>query len=459
MPLWGRRILFFASRAAALALLLLAAFAVHSHTRYLESLAALPGPPLRTAAERETEIPAALAAGGQEGNPAVSRMPVALTIKRGETLSATLRGLGLAPGEAHAATEALRRYVDPRRLRPGDQYRAYFGAGAELATFELALSGRGDVRLARHGDAWDCSWRPYERSVQARSIAGTLGETLDASLRSAGADPELAYKMADVLQWDLDFNRDLQPGDRFEVLYEEVFLDGAPHGVGEVLALTYQAGRRRLEAYRYGEDAYYGPEGQPLRKMFLRSPLPYSRVTSRFSHRRFHPVLKVYRPHWGVDFGAPTGTPVRVTAGGTVVSAGWDRGGGKTVKVRHPNGYLTAYLHLSRFAKGIRGGTRVAQGEVVGYVGSTGLATAAHLDYRVQRHGRWIDPLSLSGVSAAPIPKSQSAKFEAWRDALRVSLRTGAPVPGSTAGEAVLAAAAPAAGAPATAPAAPTARH
>jgi murein DD-endopeptidase MepM/ murein hydrolase activator NlpD len=457
MPLWGRRILFFASRAVALALLILAALAVQSHTRYLENLAARPGPPLRTAAEPEMEIAAAGAAGAPQGDRAAPRAPVELTIKRGETLSATFRGLGLAPGEAHAATEALRRYVDPRRLRPGDQYRAYFGAGAELAAFELALAGRGDVRLARHGDAWNCSWRPYERSVQARSIAGTLEESLDAALRSAGANPELAYKMADVLQWDLDFNRDLQPGDRFEVLYEEVFLDGAPYGLGDVLALTYQAGRRRrLEAYRYGEDAYYGPEGQPLRKMFLRSPLPYSRVTSRFSHRRFHPVLKVYRPHWGVDFGAPTGTPVRVTAGGVVVSAGWDRGGGKTVKVRHPNGYLTAYLHLSRFAKGIRGGTRVAQGEVVGYVGSTGLATAAHLDYRVQRHGRWIDPLTLSGVSAPPIPKAQSAKFEAWRDALRVSLRAGGAPP---AGEAVLAAAAPSAGSPAAAPAAPTARN
>ena len=235
--------------------------------------------------------------------------------------------------------------------------------------------------------------------------------------------------MADVLQWDLDFNRDLQPGDRFEVLYEEVYLDGEPYGLGDVLALTYQAGRRRLEAYRYGEDAYYDADGQPLRKMFLRSPLPYSRVTSRFSHRRFHPVLKVYRPHWGVDFGAPAGTPVRVTAGGVVVSAGWDRGGGKTVKVRHPSNYVTAYLHLSRFAKGIRGGARVAQGEVVGYVGSTGLATAAHLDYRVQRNGRWIDPLTLAGVAAPAIPKAESARFAARRDELRLGLRTGGAPP------------------------------
>ncbi len=440
MPL-GRRILFVASRAAALALLLLAALAVHSHTRYLEKLAASPGPGWLAAPLPPGNPGAAPDSVAGDSVAKASRPPVELTIRRGETLSETLRGLGLEPGEAHAATQALRRYVDPRRLRPGDQYRAYFGAGEELAAFELALAGRGEVRLARNGEDWDCSWRPYERSVRVRSIAGTLADSLDASLRAAGADPELAYKMADVLQWDLDFNRDLQPGDHFEVLFEDVFLDGAPYGLGEVLALTYQAGRRQLEAYRYGEDAYYDPEGRPLRKMFLRSPLPYSRVTSRFSRRRFHPVLKTYRPHWGVDFGAPTGTPVRVTAGGVVVSAGWDRGGGKTVKVRHPNGYLTAYLHLSRFAKGIRGGARVAQGEVVGYVGSTGLATAAHLDYRVQRNGRWIDPLSLSGVAAPAIPKAESAKFAAWRDALRLSLRSGGAPPD---GESAVVAAAPA---------------
>jgi murein DD-endopeptidase MepM/ murein hydrolase activator NlpD len=181
-----------------------------------------------------------------------------------------------------------------------------------------------------------------------------------------------------------------------------------------------------MEAYRFGDDGgYYDSEGRPLRKLFLRSPLRFSRITSRFTGRRFHPVLKTYRPHYGVDYGAPTGTPVRVTANGVVRSAGWDRGGGNTVKVRHPNGYLTAYLHLSKFAGGIRAGRRVSQGEVIGYVGSTGLATGSHLDYRIQRDGRWINPLTLDNEPAAPISEEQLPEFLAWRDELRSALEEG----------------------------------
>ena len=155
---------------------------------------------------------------------------------------------------------------------------------------------------------------------------------------------------------------------------------------------------------------------------FLRSPLPYSRVTSRFSNRRFHPVLKVFRPHYGVDYGAPVGTAVRATAAGTVVSVGWDGGGGNTVKVRHPNEYLTCYLHLSRFAAGVRSGTRVKQGDIVGYVGATGLATAPHLDYRVQHRGRWIDPMTLASVPAEPLSPSRRAEFQLARAAMTESL-------------------------------------
>ena len=222
----------------------------------------------------------------------------------------------------------------------------------------------------------------------------------------------LAILMSEVLQWDLDFTRDLRLGDRFRVAFETVYLDGSYESLGGISGLIYDNDGRRLEAYRFGDDGgYYDPEGRPLRKMFLRSPMRYSRVTSRFSHRRFHPVLKSYRPHYGVDYGAPVGTPVRSTAGGRVAFAGWDRGGGNTVKVRHPNGYLTAYLHLSRFAKGITPGRRVGQGEVIGYVGSTGLASGPHLDYRVQRSGRWIDPLSLKSEPAEPVPEEQLPAF------------------------------------------------
>ncbi len=206
-------------------------------------------------------------------------------------------------------------------------------------------------------------------------------------------------------------------------------MNGDFHRVGSVLALSYGNDDRLLEAYQFGEDAgHYDGDGRPLRKLFLKSPLRYSRVTSGFSSRRFHPVSKSYRPHYGVDYGAPVGTPVRVTGSGVVQSAGWDRGGGKTVKVRHPNGYLTAYLHLSRFAEGVRAGARVGQGEVIGYVGTTGVSTGPHLDYRMQKGGRWINPQAFKSEPAPPIPPDRLQEFETVRNRWRHALTTGEPV-------------------------------
>jgi len=257
-------------------------------------------------------------------------------------------------------------------------------------------------------------------------VSGAIDGAFDRSVQAAGAPAALAYRLANILQWDVDFARDLKKGDRFEALYEETLLEGKPYGVGEVVAVAYESGGRRTEAFRFGHDkTYYDGLGQPLRKMFLRSPLRYSRVTSRFSYHRFHPVLGVFRPHYGVDYGAPIGTPVEVTAAGVVASAGWERGGGNVVRVRHAGSYVTAYLHLSRFARGIRPGARVGQGNVIAFTGMTGLATGPHLDYRVQRGGQWIDPLSLGSVRDRELPSRQLASFHGWRDEVRAAWKSG----------------------------------
>lgn len=373
-----------------------------------------------------------------------ARVPVEFTLLRGETVSEVFAKLGLGTVEARDATDALAAHVDLRSLRAGNRYSAFFNPDSSIASFELTLKGSGRVAMRRDEDGWSTDWQPFLRTTAVRVVQGSLNGSLDGSIRAAGGPAELAYKMADVLQWDLDFTRDLRAGDRFEVVYDEVRLEGELEGVGTVHALAYDNRGRRLEAFRFGDSGgYYDGEGRPLRKMFLRSPMRYSQITSRFSHRRFHPVLKQYRPHWGVDYGAPTGTPVRVTANGVVASAGWDRGGGRVIKVRHPQGYLTAYLHLSRFAGGIHAGARVRQGDIIGYVGATGLATAPHLDYRVQHHGRWIDPLSLKSVRDEPIPDAQLAAFRSYRQAIRNAVERGAAgdlVPRSSAdGEAMYA--------------------
>ncbi len=357
-------------------------------------------------------------------------VPVERHFDRGQTLGSALADLGLDASDTAAVSAALTGYVDVRRIRPGDRYAAYLGPAGRVRALQFVVAGKGRVRLERARDGWDPRWVPFERDVVRRSLSGTVDGSLVGAVAAAGGPLELAYRMADVLQWDIDFTRDLRAGDRFEVAYDEVELDGRRSGIGEVWAVAFDNGGRRLEAYRFGDDgAYYDAEGRPLRKMFLRSPLRFSHVTSRFSSRRLHPVLKVYRPHFGVDYRAAVGTPVRATAGGVVTFAGWSRGGGKMVKVRHPNGYLTAYLHLSRFGAGVHPGRRVAQGDVIAYSGATGMVTAPHLDYRVQKDGRWIDPMSLRNVPAEPIAESRLAAFVTWRDACRAALDAGAPLP------------------------------
>ena len=408
--------------------LLLVAFALASTARRLEAFSRSPYPLTRSQPFRPAA--ALIPVRGADVLPVgrVEEVPVELVLGRGQTLQELLGRVGLDAAESQGVAAAFREHCNLRRLRPGDALSARLGPGDLPTGFELVVAERGRVTVERAGDGgWRSRFAAFVEERRVRAVRGSLDDgALTTAVTRAGAPAELAYEMAEVLQWDLDFTRDLRHGDRFEVLYEEVYLDGRPRGIGEVLGLVYENRGQRLEAYRFGDEpSYYDGEGRPLQKMFLRSPLSFSRVTSRFSHRRFHPVLKTYRPHYGVDYGAPVGTPVRATARGTVVSAGWNGGGGKMVKVRHANGYLTAYLHLSGFAAGVRAGARISQGEVIGYVGSTGLATAPHLDYRVQHGGRWIDPLGLKGVEAEPLASSELPRFLAWRDALRTSLTSG----------------------------------
>ncbi|MEM6456431.1 MAG: peptidoglycan DD-metalloendopeptidase family protein [Acidobacteriota bacterium] len=388
----------------------------------------------------------ALVRDGRPGTPALAlhtaEVPVPLAIERGQTLGGLLGALGLDPLEVIAAVDALDDNFDVRKLRPGATCMAYFdeaapaadgfGPGARetaLAALRLRRDDAGWVTLRRTDDGWSSNLEAFQREIRVARVAGTLTGGLEGDVRRAGGHAAVAYRMADVLQWDLDFNRDLRLGDSFAVVYENLLLDGSDAGPRDVLAMVYENRGVRYEAYRHGESGgYYDADGRPLQKMFLKSPLPFSRITSRFSKRRFHPVLKVNRPHYGVDYGAPVGTPVRVTASGTVTHVGRKGGAGKMIKVRHANGYLTAYLHLSRYAKGLRRGARVRQGDVIGYVGSTGWSTGPHLDYRVQRKGTWIDPLSLKQVPADPIPAHDLPAFLAQRDRLRAQLEGHQPL-------------------------------
>jgi len=276
-------------------------------------------------------------------------------------------------------------------------------------------------------------------SVPKRRVLATLKGRIDArspslisAMNAAGESLDLALALADIFGGQVNFNADLQPGDAFEALFEKDFRDGGPPGYGSILAAELINDGRRLQAFRFaledGRAAYFDENGRSVRRLLLPSPLPFDpRITSRFSMRRMHPILGVTQPHLGVDFAAPTGTPVVAVADGVVVSAGSGGASGRMVRLRHANGYQSYYLHLSAFAPGVQSGTRVVQGQLIGKVGSDGLATGPHLDYRLSRNGVFVDPIAERRKLPAgdPVPPHLVASFDAARDKARQLLSSG----------------------------------
>jgi murein DD-endopeptidase MepM/ murein hydrolase activator NlpD len=267
---------------------------------------------------------------------------------------------------------------------------------------------------------------PIPRTLEAGAAAGTIGgatPSLFQAMNAAGERPELSIALAEVFAGEIDFNTELQPGDRYAVAFERFSREGRPSTYGAIAAAEFENDGRRLRAVRFtpagGKPAFYDEQGRALRRFFLKSPLKFEpRITSGFSLRRMHPVLHTARAHRGVDYGAPTGAPVVAVASGTVVSATSDRTNGRMVRLRHPSGYESYYLHLSAFAPGVRAGLRVAQGETIGRVGSTGLATGPHLHYGLTRNGVFVNPLreQRNTPPGDPIPPDQMAAFTEERD-------------------------------------------
>lgn len=346
------------------------------------------------------------------------------------TLAGLLRDHEVTEPLVSRIVDAAQSVFDVRRLRARQPYRLVTLPGGRLAEFIYEIDRDAFLRvLGRQDDASgevDAAVVPYvkQRALMALQ-AGIDGEhnSLVGSLEASGETVELAIAFADVFAGEIDFNNDLRQGDQFQLLYEAELREGKPSGYGDVQAAEFINDGRRFTAFRYalpGEGpAYYDENGRSLKRMFLKSPLPFTpRVTSRFSTRRLHPVIGTYRAHLGVDYRAAEGTPVRTVAAGRVVSAGWSGGSGRMVRIRHSDGYETYYLHLSAISKGIRAGARVTQGQQIGRVGSTGLATAPHLDYRVRKDGRFLNPTAVhrSLPPGKPIPPEYLGAFEAVRD-------------------------------------------
>jgi murein DD-endopeptidase MepM/ murein hydrolase activator NlpD len=363
--------------------------------------------------------------------PLVAFHPPVLTfVQSGDTIESISRRL--AGPDWVAWRDALSAEIDPKRLLPGTEFRGRTLPSGALEAVDVVFDRRNEVHLVVGPDGISATRVEHPVDSEVVRLEGVVDSSLFGAMEAAGGGADLAVRVAQIYQWDIDFFRDLRQGDSFVVVAERQAIDGEFFSWGTIFAARFVNRDRILDAIVYPDDdgrlGYFDLDGHPLRKQFLKAPLEFSRVTSGFSTNRFHPVLKRRMPHYGVDYGAPTGTPVHVTADGTVTLAGRNGGGGNMVTVRHTNGYETNYLHLSRFAKGIRRGVRVSQGQVIGYVGSTGLASGPHLDYRVRLNGRWINPLSISSPPVKALADERLQRFLAH--ALGVlSLIEGAPPP------------------------------
>ena len=326
--------------------------------------------------------------------------------------------------------QAVRPVFDPRRIRAGNSYKLFVGNDGVLRRFEYHIDNDEFLRVDYDTDAeasFEAERVPYVKERAEVATSGLIDErnsSLSAALDDIGENVNLAILMAEVFSGEIDFNNDLRRGDHFDVLFEKYYREDVFSDYGDIVAAEFYNDGRTVQAFSFvipGDDRalYYDADGRSLKRLFLRSPFRFEpRVTSRFSYRRLHPVLGTNQPHLGVDYGAPTGTPVIAVANGRVVSAAASGGSGNMVRLRHTNGYETYYLHLSRFAKGMRPGGRVVQGQIIGYVGSTGLATGPHLDYRIRKSGTFVNPLveHRNFPPGDPIPEEHLAAFTEARD-------------------------------------------
>ena len=351
-------------------------------------------------------------------------------IEAGQTLGRALALAGVPSGQAEGIMAALAGVLDFRRCQIGDQLRIRIAKG-EVQLVDYRQSAVDEWQVRRDGARYLAAKRPIEIDRRVEVVELRIDSSLYEAALAAGEDVRLPLALADVFAWDVDFYQDVRRGDRARAVVEKFLSKGRLMRYGEILAAVYQGqsvGRKR--AFRYqlpsGEIAYFQEDGRATRKAFLKSPLKYANVTSRFG-TRFHPVLQYVKAHNGVDYGAPIGTPVWAVADGLVTRAGSDERAGRHLCLRHFNSMESCYLHLSRFAAGVRAGVRVQQKQVIAFTGNTGLTTGPHLHFALKRGGHFINPLAQKFPPAEPIPNSLRQDFDQKVASLLASLQ-GQPV-------------------------------
>lgn len=346
--------------------------------------------------------------------PAPSETRFSDTVQKGDTAILILERAGVDAKQAMVLYRSVRKAYNLRRINVGQAYHVHMDADGQIQQFTYEIDHRQRLVVTRNDQGFHGQLKviPYARNE--RVVVGELSDSIYATLKAQGESTRLIRDFADIFAWSVDFATDLRQGDSFRLLIEEHVRKGQPAEYHRILAAELINRNRKLQTIYYHHNkagGYYRPDGRSMQGMFLRSPLRYTRISSRFTRRRFHPILKRYRPHLGIDYAAPRGTPVRSVAKGVVDWVGRKGANGKMVVIRHHNAYKSYYLHLSRYAPGLRRKKRVAQGQIIGYVGSTGMSTGPHLDFRLAKNGKYINPLKHRSIEGPGMPKSAMADF------------------------------------------------
>lgn len=330
------------------------------------------------------------------------------TIRWGMTLTDILAPYDFTPTEIFDLSQGIRSVYDLSKIKAGQEIRICTNPQGEVVSLEYDIDEKDYLLVQKKQGAYTAEIKkiPYENKVSM--IWGTIQDYLISAVNTENEGVQLALDLVDLFAWDIDFYADLRKGDSFKILFEKRYLDGKFVGYGNILTAEFTNQGKTFQAFRYTypdtkESDHYDLEGNSLRKTFMKSPIRYDRITSRFSRSRLHPIWKVYRPHYGVDYAARIGTPVQATADGTVIFAGRKGASGRMVGIRHQNRYETQYLHLRGFARGIKKGVKVREGQEIGYVGSSGESTGPHLDYRIKKDGKYINPLTFKPDPVSPL--------------------------------------------------------
>ncbi|VAW73030.1 Peptidase, M23/M37 family [hydrothermal vent metagenome] len=339
-----------------------------------------------------------------------------VTVREGDSLARIFSQQKIPASQLHRLIAGGGIAKKLTRIYPGQTIRLRTSAEDGLLELKYEIDALNQIKVTREGDTFDAQLVtrvPERRRVQA---TGEIDSSLFLAAQKARLPENIAMELAGVFGWDIDFALDIRKGDRFTVLYEDLYLDGDRVGTGNILAAEFINRNKTHQAVRYtdarGRTDYYSPKGRSMRKTFLRTPVAFSRISSRFSLGRKHPILNTIRSHKGVDYAAPRGTPVKATGSGKIVLRGRKGGYGKAVVIQHGSRYNTLYAHLNSYARGLRNGSRVQQGQVIGYVGSTGLATGPHLHYEFRVNGVHRNPLTVKLPDAAPLQRNFMADFK-----------------------------------------------